>query len=802
MLLPELFSLSEEDYQTMYSNLLSAFSICKEGVCISQQDYYFEHRVSNAELPKYNNYALRKNTEKYTGRKVLKHKSHLYISYPDKYINVLTSGKNSANKLSGYLKNPFKQFPETYNSAVKLSKELSVSLQGIEKIKFKELTDADLLRSIYYHYSFENDYNIAHSLPKIEKFDSYLKVGNKYVGIISMVNHGEVIQLCKKHHGLPYIDSDYSIEKGTGLQLGIMFQTGFGLPFEHTVSRTFTIRNRESTDLKFFFENSKENFFAALGVDNARKRVIDIEGFKDAVANRNYNYVDMSCTIIIPCDNLTELKDRCIAAKTVLRNINDTQVYEEPYSEALPIWVGCTPGYGRGNYRTFTTVMQHALTYFNYETTGKGYNSGHLFVNRLGEPILIETWKNDQIDNRNGFVEGGSGSGKSFLLNNIIDQDLNNNYHVIILDVGHTYRDLCRINNGVYFDSSKIEDLAFNIFDCEKDEMNRYKPDSGKILLLQSILVSIWKGVEDANNSESAVIIEFIEKYYAHINDNKLTPSMEGFYYFLTNYELKKKKEFFPFDQFLSTIEIFAIGHYSKFLNGTKDIDLLNERLIVFDIKDVTEDKFLFPVIGLRIIDLVTDKVKRLDRCRKRFIIDEGWKILKSHMSEYVEEVSRTFRKSEAGLLLATQSISDLPEFVGEKMARVLIANADTFFITKRGATDNFEDLKRWLSLTDIHIEMIKDLKKRDEYREFFIKQGKEARILRLEAAAEAIAVYSSTGEEKVQIRDLYEKTGNIEYAIEQYTENNILKNYLNKLFNKGKISKEVYNEEVKLILK
>jgi len=802
MFLPEVFSLSEQDYINIYCGLLSAFSICPEGVTVNQQDYYWEHRMSNSDMPKYNNYALRKNREHFLGRKVLRHKSNLFFSYPDKYINALTSGKNSAVNNFNYLKNPFKEFPATFEKAERLSNEINVSLQGIEKVKFRELTDKDLLNNIYYHYSFENDFDNGKTLPKIENSDGCLKVGNKYVGIISMVNNGEIIQLCKKHQGLPYIDDGFSIETGIGLNLGIMFQTGFGLPFEHTVSRTFTIRNQEKTDIKFFFESSKENFLAAMGVDNAKKRMRDIEGFRDAVANKNYNYVDMSCTIIIPSESPSELYNKVMAAKTVLRNVNKTQIYEEPYSEALPIWVGCTPGYARGNYRTFITVSQHALAYFNYETVGKGFTSGHLFVSRLGEPILIETWKTSNIDNRNGLIEGGSGSGKSFLLNNIIDQDLNNNYHVIILDVGHTYRDLCRINKGVYYDSSKLEDLAFNIFDCEKNYDGNYMPDSSKILLLQSILVSIWKGNDEASNSEMAVIIEMINEYYKYSNENRKIPSMKDFYYFLKEQDFPEQKKFFPINEFLSTVEIFAIGHYSKFLNGTNEINLLNERLVVFDIKDVAEDKFLFPVLGLRIIDLVTDKVKRLDKHRKRFIIDEGWKILKSHMSDYIEEVSRTFRKSEAGLYLATQSITDLPQFVGEKLANALIANADTFFITKRGASENYEELKKWLSLTDIHIEMIKDLKKREEYREFFMKQGKEARILRLESSKEAIAVYSSTGEEKVQIKELYEKTGNIEYAIEQYTENNILKNYLNKLFLKEVINRENYEEELKLIEK
>ena len=561
VVLPELFGLTHQDYESMYSGLLSAFSIFREGITVTQQDHYTGHEITHSELPDYKNYALKQNCEKYAGRLILNHKSYLYVSFPDKHINALTSSQNSATKKTNFLKNPFTKFPSTFDNTVKLNKELSIALQGIDNLKFNELSDAELKKNIFYHYSFDDEYKNGKMLPEIQKSDGYLRVGNKYVGIISMVNHGDIVQLCKHHKGTPYIDDRFSIERGIGLELGIMYQTGFGLPFEHTVSRTFTLKDRESTDLKFFFENSKENFLAAFGIENAGKRLEAIEGFKDAVGNRNYNYADMSCTIMIPCDTLDELKEKCTAAKTVLRKINEAQVYEEPYSEALPIFVGNTPGYTRGNYRTFTTVMQHALTYFSFETVRKGFTQGHLFINRLGEPTYLETWKSENIDNRNGLVEGGSGSGKSFLLNNIIDQDLENNYHVIILDVGHTYRDLCTINGGIYFDSAKLEDLAFNIFDCSKDEKGNYCPDDSKILFLQSVLISIWKGTgEEATNSEIAVVIDLVVKYYSKVNESKSIPTMTDFYAFLTNYELPTHQSFFPLKKFLSTRVSAHIG--------------------------------------------------------------------------------------------------------------------------------------------------------------------------------------------------------------------------------------------------
>ena len=82
--------------------------------------------------------------------------------------------------------------------------------------------------------------------------------------------------------------------------------------------------------------------------------------------------------------------------------------------------------------------------------------------------------------------------------------------------------------------------------------------------------------------------------------------------------------------------------------------------------------------------------------------------------------------------------------------------------------------MKKWLSLTDHDIELLKDLKKRDElgYREFFLKQGDHARIFRNEVSEKTQAVYSSKGKEKEEIQGYFRKYGNLGMAINQFIEN------------------------------
>jgi type IV secretory pathway VirB4 component len=172
-------------------------------------------------------------------------------------------------------------------------------------------------------------------------------------------------------------------------------------------------------------------------------------------------------------------------------------------------------------------------------------------------------------------------------------------------------------------------------------------------------------------------------------------------------------------------------------------------------------------------METALEKIRKLRGVRKRFIIDEGWKILKGEMAGFVEYLYRTIRKNEGSIWLATQAISDLPQNVGEEMTNALVNNADTVVLMRRGSTKNYPDLKKYLSLTESQVEMMKDMKKRDElgYREFFIKQADYALILRNEVSPKTITVFDSEGDNKKELNRLFGETGNIKQCVNQFLE-------------------------------
>ena len=91
----------------------------------------------------------------------------------------------------------------------------------------------------------------------------------------------------------------------------------------------------------------------------------------------------------------------------------------------------------------------------------------------------------------------------------------------------------------------------------------------------------------------------------------------------------------------------------------------------------------------------------------------------------------------------------------------------------RRATRKNYDDLQKWLSLTEHDIELMADLKKHDEagYREFFLKQGDHSRIFRFEVAEKTHAVYSSVGKDKQKIQAYFKKYGNLKLAINQFIE-------------------------------
>lgn len=143
---------------------------------------------------------------------------------------------------------------------------------------------------------------------------------------------------------------------------------------------------------------------------------------------------------------------------------------------------------------SFYTFIPQALCFFTEETNYKSSLSpfGIKMVDRVtGRPLHLDIsdlpMKKGVITNRNKFVLGPSGSGKSFFMNHLVRQYYEQNSHIVLVDTGNSYQGLCEMihrktkgADGIYYTYSEEKPISFNPFYTEDYKFNVEKKDSIK----------------------------------------------------------------------------------------------------------------------------------------------------------------------------------------------------------------------------------------------------------------------------------------------------------------------------------
>ena len=138
------------------------------------------------------------------------------------------------------------------------------------------------------------------------------------------------------------------------------------------------------------------------------------------------------------------------------------------------------------------------------------------YTDRQGLPVAIDiTGKEGKVkmtDNANFFCLGPSGSGKSFHMNSVVRQLLEQDTDVVMVDTGDSYEGICSSLHGTYITYSKDKPISMNPFKVTTEE---YEKNFGeKKNFLKSLIFLIFKGNEPATKIEDKIINQTIVEYY------------------------------------------------------------------------------------------------------------------------------------------------------------------------------------------------------------------------------------------------------------------------------------------------
>ncbi|RZM11528.1 MAG: TraG family conjugative transposon ATPase, partial [Pedobacter sp.] len=432
---------------------------------------------------------------------------------------------------------------------------------------------------------------------------------------------------------------------------------------------------------------------------------------------------------------------------------------------------------------TFDTFLEQATCFFNMESHFRDSRSA--FGIRLGErlsgrPIHVdisdEPITRGFTTNRNKFILGPSCSGKSFFTNHMVRSYHEQGTHVLLIDVGHSYKGLCELVGGYYFSYSETSPIAFNPFFLAKgDVLDTEKKESIKTLLLA---LSKKEG-DTFSRAEYVGFSNGLTLYFKHLEAHPdIFPCFNSFYEFLSGEYLsvleenKVRDQYFDINSFLYVLKpYYRGGEFDYLLNATAQLDLLSQRFIVFELDAIKDHPILFPAVTLIIMEVFISKMRKLKGVRKMILIEECWKaIAKEGMAEYIKYLFKTVRKFFGEAVVVTQEVEDIISSPVVKQA--IINNSDCKILLDQSKYQNkFDAIQELLGLTEKEKSQIMSMNRNNDpakkYKEVFISLGgQHSQVYRTEVSLEEYLCYTTEEREKLQVSDYALRYGSVQKGI------------------------------------
>ena len=549
--------------------------------------------------------------------------------------------------------------------------------------------------------------------------------------------------------------------------------------------------------------------------------VEDIEKVQEVIARENKQLVYAHFNIMVTCRKDVDLQKPTNHLENVFGRLG-IHISRKSYNQ-LELFVNSFPGNCfkmNSEYDRFLTISDAAmcLMYKEHAQHSEDTPLKIYYTDRQGVPVAIDIsgkeGANKLTDNSNFFCLGPSGSGKSFHMNSVVRQLHEQNTDVVMVDTGNSYEGLCEYLGGKYISYTEEKPITMNPFKINRNEYNIEKID-----FLKNLVLLIWKG-SDAKIPEiefrivEQIIIDYYDAYFngftkyteeqrevllknlfasASRKNTNMSPKdvdemvrkqievLEKRRAALKVTELSFNSFFdYSFDRLeqictendITTISystystmlqpFYKGGAYEKILNENVDSTLFDETFIVFEVDAIKENKKLFPIVTLIIMDVFLQKM-RLKKNRKVLVIEEAWKAIASPlMAEYIKYLYKTARKFWASVGVVTQEIQDI---IGSEIVKeAIINNSDVVMLLDQSKfKERFDEIKKILGLTDVDCKKIFTINRlenkdgRSFFREVFIRRGAVGNVFGVEEPRECYMTYTTERAEKEALK-LYKR--------------------------------------------
>lgn len=775
--LPELFTMSNDDYEAFHHAWIKAIKVLPVNSVLHKQDWFTEAKYKPAFIQEDNSFLTRSSDRFFNERPYLDHRC--YIMLTKKPVNRKTSSSIFSSLLRRTIVPEETLQPKHFHDFMNHVGQFQKILTDGGFISMKQIENNSLADSILHYLNLGNDSVLLRDI----EFKPEWKIGENHCQLYTMADAEFVPALCGSR-----INYDkYSTDK-TKFSVGFASPIGQLLSCNHIYNQYVFIEDVQKTMQKLESKRLRLQSLSAYSRENAISKQATDDFLNEAISEQRLP-VKAHFNLLAWTDNAAELKNIRNLCSSALTQMDATPKLETEGSAQI-FWAGI-PGNAADfpMNDTFDTFSPQACCFFNLETNYRSSVSpiGIRLGDRLsGKPIHVDI-SDEPMDkgictNRNKFILGPSGSGKSFFTNHMVRSYYEKGTHIVLVDVGHSYKGLCDMVNGYYFTYSETKPIKFNPFYIgEGDILDTEKKESIKTLLL-----ALWKkDNETFNRSEYVALSNALQLYFEKVeNDKELFPCFDSFYEFLKDDFVavlkgdNVKDKDFDVSNFLYVLRpYYKGGEFDYLLNAKENLDLLQQRFIVFELDNIKDHPILFPVVTIIIMEVFISKMRKLKGIRKMILIEEAWKaIAKEGMAEYIKYLFKTVRKFFGEAIVVTQEVEDIISSPVVKQA--IINNSDCKILLDQSKYQNkFDQIQELLGLTEKEKALVLSINKANDptkkYKEVFISLGGVlSKVYRTEVSPEEYLAYTTEEKEKVKVQAYAAKFGgDIEKGIKALAE-------------------------------
>ncbi len=399
-----------------------------------------------------------------------------------------------------------------------------------------------------------------------------------------------------------------------------------------------------------------------------------------------------------------------------------------------------------------------AMVQIQGDWRGTGEDKGGLLLTSRSGQIATFDLLQTTI-NYNFVVVATSGSGKSFLTNEIVCDFLSKGGIARLVDVGRSYARFCEVMGGENIIFDPENPMSLNPFTGIRNEndLNEMMPMLKDLLrlmaypltpeeetpayqyqLLEKAIGEAWKvGGEDC---ELRHVVEWLRSYAGDESNRAKDLALQ--------------------------LEPFSHGRYKRWFSGRRTVTF-SKPLVVIELEELKQDGALQSVVLQLMMFQVTKEMYLSDRrLPKLLAIDEAWDLMGGMKTgRFIETAFRRMRKYNGIAGVITQSFED---FEKSPAARAAIENAAwQFILFQRPESVDFAVTHKRISADELTVDLIRSVRSGNGFSEVFVRGEQGSGLYRFVTDKHSYYTFTTKPKDINRLTELVESGMTLEKAID-----------------------------------